>query len=461
MPNQTLGQVWDRRVGRVTLARHPLVVGTNMCGVEIELEGTRNAYDFRSDYWEVKEDGSLRGGHEFVFRGPTGGRDLYNAVVELDTFLHNRNPDGNWRCSTHVHVDVRDMTAQQLKNLILIYTVLEKLLFKMSGIHRYKNNFCCALGFAQQQLKVLVKNWNKTDAYGFSNSVIQGWDKYSALNLLPISNFGSVEFRLSEAKWRKGKLLLLTNRFLAIKELAKAWQGSEEELIEHVVNSDIRDILPKGLPKEIHPDYRDDLMTGYKLAYDLVTFAKNIPAMAFGQRNDMHAAHTAWMNARRNRNGRDTIPVHLYVTSDSPVIRLEENLWGQVVEALRRHNGVQVTAEMLEHMNADSLRWIMERGGWNSRTIIHDVEQREMYDNWVAQNEPPEQPELNFGVPPGQPVRPRPVRAGAPRPNWAGGRMDENQVRALEAAFGQMEAQEVARRPVVEDDFEAVGEDPF
>ena len=454
MPNQTLGQAWDRRVGRVTLARHPLVVGTNMVGIEIELEGTQNAYDFRSDYWEVKEDGSLRGGHEFVFRGPTGGRDLYNAVVELDTFLHTRNPDGNWRCSTHVHVDVRDMTARQLKNLILIYTVLEKFLFKLSGFHRYKNNFCCALGFAQQQLKVLVKNWNKEGAYDFSNAVIQGWDKYSALNLLPISNFGSVEFRLSEAKWRKGKLLLLTNRFLAIKELAKSWQGSEEELIEHIINSDIRDVLPKGLPKEIHPDYRDDLMVGYKLAYDLVTFAKNVPAIAFGQRNDMHTAHALYMTSRRNRNARETVPMHLYVNSESPMITVDEGVWVQVVEALRRHHEVQVTLEMREQMNADTLRWVLTRGRWTDNTLVHDRDQLEMYRAWVTANEIPEPPRMNAD---------RPLRArlnGGAQPAF--GHLDENQRRAMEVAFGQMNAQRAQPVPVAHDELNEFGEaEPF
>lgn len=419
MPNQKLGDVWGRQAARVTLVPHPLVVGTNQVGVEIELEGVDNAGRFRSDYWEVKNDGSLRNGHEFVFRGPTGGRDLHNALVEIDTFLNTRNPDGNWRCSTHVHVDVRDMNCKQLKNLIVAYAVLEKFLFKLSGIHRYKNNFCCALGFAQQQLKTLANGWNHESTYVFSNSVVQGWDKYSALNLLPITQFGSVEFRLSEAKWRRGKLLLLCNRFLAIKELAMSWEGTEEELIEHIINSDIRDILPKGLGKTIHEDYRDDLMVGYKLAYDLVVFAKNHPPVQFGARNDQDLATEIWEEIA---NRGPTIPHSLYVESDSPAVDISRGTWEQIIINFRARE-IYLSRDMADQMNFASLRYVLNIGNWGPNVLIESREVRDMYNAWCEQN-------------PLDPIRPRQAGPRGQRVRMDGWRVDA----AMERAFNQAQA---------------------
>lgn len=282
MPNVTVNEVYRGEAVRPrSIQRHPLVVGTNLVGVEIELENiTRVTHRF--DYWSVKSDGSLRNGLEFVFRGPTGGLDLFNAVVELDSYLFDKNPDDSWRCSTHVHVDARDMNLAQLKNLILIWVVYEKLMFRLSGMHRYTNNFCCAIGFAQQQLDVLSNNWNKDTTRSFLTGVLRQWDKYSAMNLIPLTSFGSVEFRISEATWKKGKLLMLCNRLLSMKELAMDWAGSQRELIDHLLNANPYRVLAKGCPKEMPTEWRDDVETGFKLASDLLTFSANGPVVELG-----------------------------------------------------------------------------------------------------------------------------------------------------------------------------------
>ena len=267
-----VAQYFGHNFQRVSLLRHPMVLGTNCVGVEVELENVTD-WDMNSDYWVIKEDGSLRNnGREFVFRGPTGGKDLYNALWELDTFLTERDPDGNWRCSTHVHLDVRDMDLRQLKLLVLGYILAEKALFRLSAMHRYTNNFCAAIGFAQDQLQILSNAWSSNDIGEFWQK-INGWNKYSALNLLPMHNFGSVEFRMSDAKWKKNDLLLLCNRFLALKEMAMHWEGSEEELVAFMINSPIHEVFPKGIPVDMPQDYlTEDMAVGHKLSFDLLTF---------------------------------------------------------------------------------------------------------------------------------------------------------------------------------------------
>lgn len=265
----TVAQVFGQRASYPTIESHPLIVGQNLAGIEIELENmTVSPPNF--NYWEAKSDGSLRNsGMEFVCSSPWGGRDLYNAAIEIDSFLFGNSPDESWRCSTHVHIDVRNMNIPQLKRLILAYIVYERILFKCSGWHRYKNNFCVALGFAQDQLNILARAWDKDDE-DFLRTIVSSWDKYTSLNLLPMGNFGSVEFRISEAKWRKGKLIRLANRFLSLKELAMNFEGDDSSFIEYLMTIPLHQAIRKGLPKVL-PDFEEDLEIGYKLAHDVVS----------------------------------------------------------------------------------------------------------------------------------------------------------------------------------------------
>lgn len=269
---QTIAQIVGHRATYPTLEKHPLIVGTNLAGVEIELEGI-TARAPRFNYWTAKGDGSLRNrGMEFVCSSPWGGRDLYNAAIEIDGWLFTAQPEDTWRCSTHVHVDVRDMTVPQLKRMILAYAVYERILFKCSGFHRYKNNFCVALGFAQELVTTLSGAWHLNDSQ-FISRLTGSWDKYSSINMLPINQFGSVEFRISEAKWRKGRLIRLVNRFLSLKEIAmQPFEGTESEFIQMLVDTPIGKVIRKGLPKVL-PDAEMDIEIGYKLAHDIISMA--------------------------------------------------------------------------------------------------------------------------------------------------------------------------------------------
>lgn len=252
---------------------HIQVAGITRAGIEIELENITDT-NLNTGYWRSITDGSLRNrGREFVFNGAHGGTDLFLACVELDTFLGRQNPDGNWRCSTHVHVDVRELNATQIKNILLTYMVYEKLLFRLSGFHRYTNNFCAAFGFAQHQLQLLAQNWH-TDGERFLHNISTVWDKYSALNLRPLSSFGSIEFRSSAAEWRKGKLIRLANRFLALRDFGAGWEGSHEELLQHLATLNPRDVMRKGIPpKDLTEGWEEDISVGIKLAHDLLAFA--------------------------------------------------------------------------------------------------------------------------------------------------------------------------------------------
>ncbi len=270
----TVASRFRKSIPRTTVMPHPLVAGVTRLGVEVELENIRTRMP-ASHYWEVKPDGSLRNsGAEFVFREPLGGADLYDACLNLDSMLHDKNPSTSWRCSVHVHVDVRDFTVQQVKNFILIYAALERVLFRCSGWHRYTNNFCCALGFAQGQIATLSRLWLSRESR-FLQNCVNSWSKYSAINLVPMATFGSIEIRISESKWKKGQLLRHCNRMLSISNLAKSWEGDEYGLLAFLSSSDVRALLPKGLPKGMDDSLLyEDLLQGIQIAYEIKSLYK-------------------------------------------------------------------------------------------------------------------------------------------------------------------------------------------
>ena len=390
MPNITIGERFQRRNQRpVTIHEHPLVVGTHRLGVEIELENLPEAEDeFRSNYWEVKGDGSLRNnGREFVFRGPTGGLDLFNAVVELDTYLSGRRPDDSWRCSTHVHADVRGFNVRQLKLLILAFVVYEKVLFRLSGMHRYTNNFCCAVGFAQQQLTVLTRAWRHNTLEQFTNAVLGRWDKYSALNLLPITHFGSVEFRLSSPVWKKGKLLLLCNRYLALIELVKNWEGSEADLIEHLFNTPVTDVLRQGLPKTLPLELAEDLVVGYKLAYDILSFSTERPTFNLPAPNEIGTTLAA--RAAGNAGGHNRISEELFIDG-SPSIGLSDNAVRYLRERLVAFHNIYAPPRLLrDHANASFMKWVCNLLDLRVSGLLTPA-QYEVYNMWLEAGEPTE-----------------------------------------------------------------------
>ena len=269
---RTVGQIFGRNPDISTVTPHPLIMGVHRVGVEIEVERFTSRR-VRLNYWNMVSDGSLRNnGQEFTFRGPLGGKDAFDAIAEIDTMLYAAKPDLNIRCSTHVHVDVRDMTVPQLKRMILAYAFYESFLFNQSGRYRMKSNFCMPLCIAEGLTNVLTTNWNQEEE-SFLYQVTERWDKYSAINLIPMRSYGSVEFRIAEGKSSKGQLLRLVNRFLALKEFAMNNDVDDRTFLNMLRDVDYRSVFQKGLSRQVVFS-EEDFKTGWVIANDIATLGK-------------------------------------------------------------------------------------------------------------------------------------------------------------------------------------------
>lgn len=261
----TVAQFFGHRQSSVG-APHPKIAFNANVGIELEVEEVNY---LEVPYWNCTEDGSLRNGCELVCSEPYSGETLYNAIDALSTAVSNSAAQGTWRCSTHVHLDVRDCDSTVLKKIIVGWAFYERLLFKCSGFHRYRSNFCPAFAVVQAQLINAASAFNY-DGERFYSRLVDNWDKYTSLNLLPLAQFGSVEFRVSEPKWKRSNLINLVNRYLTIKKLAVENRDlsleAYVELLKELGFTPMIEYLP--LDYTIN---QEDLDFGYSLANDVIS----------------------------------------------------------------------------------------------------------------------------------------------------------------------------------------------
>lgn len=162
-------------------------------GIELEIENLEADEETRAKRaiagMQYHKDGSLRNnGGEFVTLPM-----IYPVLVDVLTkfFKAGKYDDDNYseRCSVHVHANCGDLTIDQIRLILCLYQVLEKVLFNFVKADRDKNIFCVPLGESIIASKIMVS----------SEALIQNanrkWRKYTALNLLPLYTQGTIEFR--------------------------------------------------------------------------------------------------------------------------------------------------------------------------------------------------------------------------------------------------------------------------
>lgn len=199
----------------------------SLVGIEIEMENMPEWADV-DYYWTAKKDGSLRNnGVEYVSI-PLRSDQVEYAMQYLNNVLSKYNPDFSPRTSTHIHLNVRDITPEEAKNLVLLYCMFEKHFFKFANKDREESLFCVPL-YASYHTQHYSKLIDSGMAY---------WHKYLALNLLPIvpngdtGCYGTIEFRHLHGTKDVEHVVKFVNSILCLKKAAKSWKHSE--LIEFI-----------------------------------------------------------------------------------------------------------------------------------------------------------------------------------------------------------------------------------
>lgn len=164
-----------------------------LMGVEIEVEnvGRAGAMPIWPCFWTITEDNSLRNhGYEFITHPLSG----VNLIAALQTFFTALPAQAHFsqRTSIHVHMNVRDLNAEQLTTLTVVYLALEKVLYNFVGKDRDKNIFCVPLGTTRTTEKLFQSLMRLKSRI---ERVQDEQTRYSGLNFGPLFSLGTIEFR--------------------------------------------------------------------------------------------------------------------------------------------------------------------------------------------------------------------------------------------------------------------------
>lgn len=166
-------------------SKKPDPISHRLVGLEVEVENIPHP-PTPSWGWALKADGSLRNhGVEYVSH-PMPAHEIRNALGYIFDILP-KTRSFSQRTSIHCHVNVRDLELDQAKHVVLLYCLFENLLFTYVGKDRHSNIFCAPVNESHVIHPM----------YGFGNfaEYVGNWSKYTALNICPISTFGTFEFR--------------------------------------------------------------------------------------------------------------------------------------------------------------------------------------------------------------------------------------------------------------------------
>jgi hypothetical protein len=299
---------------------HPKVINPKLIiGYELEIE-TTDTWDGHSEYrhdgesrvmnkmgWTITTDGSLRGvNNEFI------SKPMYseNALASLNNFFKVTGyGEENYsdRCSVHIHANCTDLTKEQVAALCLLYSVVEEPLFKFVGAYRDSNIYCIPWYQCRNHAEV-VSNCIENPG------LFARWQKYTALNLLPLTVQGTVEFRHMHGTADFGKLETWTNIVGSL--IKNATERPLAEIQEEITNlntsSNYKSFFERTLSGLLpfEDEYRATLENGVILAkYSLINREKRLKQETSRLRvsidelssiEDIRATANMLSNAQRN-----------------------------------------------------------------------------------------------------------------------------------------------------------------
>jgi hypothetical protein len=199
-------------------------------GLELEIENFPERYN-GMDGVRFVPDGSLRNNGIEVVTLPTKVQHVRWLIKHVFDKYGITQDNYSDRCSVHVHVNVQDMTFEQLKTLCLTYQTTERLLFRFIGENRENNIFCVPW----YQAGIANHFFNKLDARTMDS--IRSWSKYTALNLIPVHTQGTVEFRHMAGTCDVERIMLWVEFLSCLIRYSKSMDYAEAEKVITKINT--------------------------------------------------------------------------------------------------------------------------------------------------------------------------------------------------------------------------------
>lgn len=216
-------------------------------GVEIEIEGANlpaggylEGIEVPSgSVWQAKNDGSLRNGLEYVLSQPCKVEEvgpLIHGLYEVFKKRGTRLTPSN-RCSIHVHYNVGGLKVNTVTSIIALWTIFEEPLLRWWGQERFKNHFCLSSKDESGSLTA----WESFLTTGRLPE--QTGLRYTALNLVAIKKYGSLEFRGGGAVSVPEKGVVWTQFLYALCEYAKQKYPDPRQIAYDISERGPRQIL--------------------------------------------------------------------------------------------------------------------------------------------------------------------------------------------------------------------------
>lgn len=213
--NQTEQQQTLKGYDLLHTPSYPLANPAYIFGIEVEVENVPRPHlvPAAQMYWNTTVDNSLRNnGVEFVSL-PLKAIQIEGALTHLQQSLPP-SAEFSPRTSVHIHMNVRDLSIEQITSLLVLYTTVENLLFRWVGHNRDQSVFC---------IKLTETNYVQTflDLHRDPRETVENWNKYTAFNLHPMQSKGTVEFRHLEGNIDIPRILTWINFLACLKTAAK------------------------------------------------------------------------------------------------------------------------------------------------------------------------------------------------------------------------------------------------
>lgn len=260
-------------------------------GIELEMEGLNLPFSANqrdtprsiSTFWSIVRDGSLREGAEYIFTEPLTADKVPEALKEMQGMLdqHKTKPSYSFRTSTHVHVNVGNMEYEKVLNFIYLYSIMESLITNVCGQKRIGNRFCLRIADAEGCLHLLKELVRCRDRGGrnFPRYLNQDNYKYSAMNVVPMGNKGSIEFRAMEGHADWERLCRWVDTLLNLRLMAEEYENLPAIWVD--LNSLGSRRFAKKVLMERYEDYQgydvdSNVMQSASLSLDLVLEYSNV-----------------------------------------------------------------------------------------------------------------------------------------------------------------------------------------
>lgn len=182
------------------------IASEELIGIEVEVENVSANLGPLASCWQSKSDSSLRNqGVEFVSL-PIAACDAPRALASLMSTTIGQGCCFSPRTSVHVHLNFAEDTSEVAANVIMLYSVFERLFFKFVGRQRIKSIYC-----------VPLTETNLLTTIGQRGLRADAWQKYASLNAKPLAEYGTLEFRHMHGTFNVEKLCIWIDMITQLK----------------------------------------------------------------------------------------------------------------------------------------------------------------------------------------------------------------------------------------------------